>query len=250
MRLFTFLCLLGAGFIAPVNQAVADFNDHSRPDNLSALTAEWWQWAVSIPTSVNPLLDTTGSNCMVGQHGPVWFLAGISGATGTADRTCSIPDDKFLFFPIANVINFNTPNVCGQDSNDIPVRTLRQLSADFLAGVTAISAELDGRRLRQVRRIRSQVFAVSAPEDNLFQSACGSLTPPATLPADVYSPAVDDGFYVLLPPLDSGPHTLHFRAVNPDPKTGFTQDVTYHLDVKQVNVTRDRDKDKDDDRDR
>jgi len=150
-----------------------------------------------------------------------------------------------FFFPIANVINFNTPNVCGQDANNIPVRTLRQLSADFLAGVTTVSAELDGRRLGQVRRIRSQVFAVSAPEENIFDTACGT----SGLPADVYSAAVDDGFYVLLPPLDSGPHTLHFRALNPDPKAGFTQDVTYHLDVKQVNVTRDRGRDRDKDND-
>lgn len=235
--------------------SVADSNDHSRPDNLSALTAEWWQWAVSIPTTVNPLVDTTGSNCMVGQHGPIWFLAGVSSG-GAADRTCSIPDDKFLFFPVANIINFNTPNVCGQDSNDIPIQTLRQLSAAFIDVISAASVELDGNPLRGVRRIRSQVFAVSVPEDNLFQAACASLTPPSSLPADVYSPAVDDGLYVLLPPLNPGPHTLHFRAMNRD--GSFTQDVTYRLNIKQVNVTRDRErgkdrehgKDNDDDHDR
>jgi hypothetical protein len=36
---------------------------------LPALTAEWWQWALSIPTSVNPQLDDTGQNCMVGAAG-------------------------------------------------------------------------------------------------------------------------------------------------------------------------------------
>jgi hypothetical protein len=241
MRLFTFRCLLGVGFIAPMNQAVADSKDHSRPDNLSALTAEWWQWALSIPTGVNPLVDTTGSNCMVGQHGGVWFLAGVVFG-GTAERTCSVPDDKFLFFPVANGVTFNSPNVC-QDSNDISVPTLRQMSAASLAGITRVSAEFDGNSLRNVRRIRSDIFAVSLPEDNIFDNAC-----PSGVPAGVYSPSVDDGFYVLLPPLDPGPHILHFRAVNREPQ--FTQDVTYHLNIQHVTVTRDRDKDNDGDRDR
>ena len=36
----------------------------------------WWQWAYSIPAPNNPVLDTTGANCDVGQSGQVWFLAG------------------------------------------------------------------------------------------------------------------------------------------------------------------------------
>ena len=40
------------------------------------LSAEWWQWVLSVPTSVNPLLDPTGGNCMIGQRGATWFLAG------------------------------------------------------------------------------------------------------------------------------------------------------------------------------
>ena len=46
------------------------------PGQLPQLTGEWWQWALSIPTSVNPLLDTTGERCMIGQRGSTWFLAG------------------------------------------------------------------------------------------------------------------------------------------------------------------------------
>src|SRR6266404_1942081 len=46
------------------------------PGQLPVLTGEWWQWALSIPASQNPLLDTTGDKCMVGQRGPIWFLAG------------------------------------------------------------------------------------------------------------------------------------------------------------------------------
>jgi hypothetical protein len=52
-----------------------------------AMTVDWWQWAVSIPTSVHPLRtdptsllpdgsDKSSRFCMVGQHGKLWHLGG------------------------------------------------------------------------------------------------------------------------------------------------------------------------------
>src|SRR5262245_53482229 len=68
------------------------------------LSAEWWQWAISAPTPVNPLVDPTGANCGQGQGefsaDNVWFLAGTSG--GSVTRTCLIPPGKSLFFPVLN----------------------------------------------------------------------------------------------------------------------------------------------------
>jgi hypothetical protein len=42
-------------------------------DSFPDLSAEWWQWALSIPTPVNPQLDPNGANAVVGQRGKVWF---------------------------------------------------------------------------------------------------------------------------------------------------------------------------------
>ncbi|MFL6465933.1 MAG: hypothetical protein ACJ73N_16180 [Bryobacteraceae bacterium] len=221
MRRFLVLFIFGLSLLTPIQQMSADSDFHSR------MSDEWWQWATSIPTPVNPLLDVTGENCMVGQHGPVWFLAGSFGAAGPVTRNCSVPDDKLLFFPVVNFININTPNVC--DQPDMSVRELRQQAADFIDGVTNVSAELDGELIKHVRRTRSRVFAVTLPENNIFD------TPDVcNVPAGVYSPAVDEGFYVSLSPLKAGAHTLHFHAENPDQK--FTQDVTYNLTVVHVSV--------------
>jgi hypothetical protein len=52
------------------------------------------------------------------------------------------------------------------------------------------------------------------------------------VPAGVYSPSVDDGYYVLLKPLSVGNHTLHIHAES----TGFTLDVTYDLTVVPVQL--------------
>jgi hypothetical protein len=89
-RRFIATILIGSALMLPLNRAVAQTPD---PKGLSA---QWAQWALSIPTPVNPQLDTTGGNCMVGQSGFIWFLAGVFGG-GTATRSCSVPAGKVLF---------------------------------------------------------------------------------------------------------------------------------------------------------
>jgi len=43
------------------------------PGQLPELTGEWWQWALSIPASVNPNLVQTGDDTrMIGQRGPLY----------------------------------------------------------------------------------------------------------------------------------------------------------------------------------
>jgi hypothetical protein len=216
MRHLIVIVGIGLGLMMPLTRAFAD----------SQLSAEWWQWALSIPTSENPQLDTTGENCMVGQRGSVWFLAGTFFG-GSATRTCAVPEDKLLFFPVINFVNIDTPNVCGQGPVSFSVKELRASSAAFIDGATNLSVEVDGKPIRNLHRDQSKVFEVALPEENVFDAPCTGL---GNVPAGIYSPAVDDGFYVQLNPLKVGDHTLHFHAENP----GFVEDVTYDLTVVPV----------------
>ena len=96
--------------------------------------ADWWNWALSIPAEINPAADPTGTNAAVGQHGPVWFLAGAVGSGPLAvTRTVTIPEGKALFFPIVNTLWTTGPS-------DPPTTIPDILNA--LAGVTAFSASL------------------------------------------------------------------------------------------------------------
>jgi len=196
------------------------------------LTGEWWQWAASIPVAGNPLLDSTGVDCMVGQRGSIWFLAANFGG-GSTNRSCTIPKGKQLFFPVVNSVNIDTPNVCGQGSDRIPVADLRAFSAVLVDGAVDISVTLDGAPISKLARTRSEVFEVTLPEDNLFDAPCQNAGL-GNVPAGVYSPAVDDGIYVLLRPLEIGSHTLNFKAENPG--AGFNVDVTYLLNVVPVKL--------------
>jgi hypothetical protein len=225
MRRFIAIIAIGSGLVLPLRTAVAQTPD---PKSLSA---QWWEWALSIPTSVNPLLDTTGENCMVGQRGSIWFLAGVFGGS-TATRTCSVPADNVLFFPVANFVNFNSPNVCGQDATNLTVEQLRGPAHDFIDGVTSKSVTVDGQSVA-TRRITSKVFEVALPEDNVLDAPCKKAHL-GNVPARIYSPAVDDGFYVTVGPLQPGPHSVQIKAKNPS--QGFVEDVTYNLTVVPVTL--------------
>src|SRR5712691_8580513 len=134
---------------------------------------------------------------MVGQRGATLFLASVF-TGGTVTRTCSIPQGTMLFFPVINNVNINSPNVCGQDANNISVAKLRAQIAPFIDGATALSVTLDGNSVANVQRVKSTVFEVALPRDNVFNKPCARF---GGVPAGIYSPAVADGFYVDLPPL-------------------------------------------------
>lgn len=194
------------------------------------LSAQWWQWALSIPAPVNPLAEFTddGSVCMVGQRGSVWFLAGTL-VGGTVSRKCSVPAGTAIFFPVVNSMQVNTPGVCGQGPNEVlTVADMRVNVAKFIDGVTQMTATLDGKAIKAMRRVRSEPFAAALPADNLFVPFCGD----DGQPAGVFSPGVDDGYYVKLEGLKPGPHTLQFTALNPS--AGFDLNISYQLNVVPV----------------
>jgi hypothetical protein len=106
-RTLSTMAVFAAALLLKTATAVAqDFiaSPESHPGGLSYQQwgAKWWQWVLSIPASINPILDTTGANCDVDQSGPVWFLAG---GPPIAERNCTIPAGKMIFFPIINLIN-------------------------------------------------------------------------------------------------------------------------------------------------
>jgi hypothetical protein len=224
---------LGSLAIA-LGSALTPFVANADPGGaLKELSAQWWQWAMSIPVVSNPLFDPTrpgdptAVNCMVGQRGPVWFLGGAVSA-GTIRRTCSVPEGVDLFLPVINAVNVNTPGFCGQSGN-LSLAQLRSAAAGFIDAVSVLEAKVDNRPIRNIRRVQSVPFVATLPADNLFVNPCATQIPPGS-PAGSYSPAVDDGYYVRIDGLDQGVHTLEFRA-----KSGtFELDVAYVLTVIPV----------------
>jgi hypothetical protein len=199
------------------------FPPGSRPFDRSfpQWTAEWWQYVYSIPVPDNPVLDVVGTNCMLGQHGPVWFLFGSFGSTPVR-RTCSIPEDRALLFPIINTVNIAFPS----DTID----ELRAQIAPFIDAVNKLSVEVDGETIEGLRdfRIKSVPFSIALPPNGLFPLDVCLESPPL----GVCSPTVSDGFWVMLKPLSAGEHTIHIFGQSGE----FKQDITYVITTVAVRL--------------
>ncbi|MBK6851807.1 MAG: hypothetical protein IPG93_09375 [Burkholderiales bacterium] len=224
-------CAYSTNVLADDHRDSAWFDDDARPYGVAfpEWTARLWQHVLSLPSGDNPLLDNGVNKCAIGQSGPVWFLAGNLG--GVSQRACDVPADKALLFPVFDAFGFDTPGVCGQGAAE-SVRFYREGLAAFVDGVSTLDVELDGRAVPKLfeRRYRSTVFSASLPADNFFNDFCADL---GGVPRGIYSPAVDDGYYLMLKPLSVGRHNLRIRAGAP----GFELDVTYKLNIVPV-VTR------------
>jgi hypothetical protein len=188
----------------------------------SHLATSWWQWALETPASENPLTDTTGQFAAVNQSGRVWFLAGNPG--GTTVRTISVPSGKALFFPIVNFFDAEDGIAVGGGrlfGIPRPVQVAQTFVSNVIATATGLSCEVDGSPvpITAANLERSTPFSLHLPADNILG-----------VPAGVYFPAVDSGYYVLLPPLSAGQHTIHWAgSITFFP---LSLDVTYNITVQ------------------
>lgn len=187
------------------------------PSNPEALAVAWERYILSIPVSVNPVLDATGERCAIGQSGPYWFLVGSFG--GSVSRSCTIPAGTKLFFPVVQGVNISTGETSAQ--------LLAQMKPCFDAAIN-LSVEVDGAPVSigaPNRVTSSSGFRFALPPDNLFGQAPG-----------VYRPAVVDGYYVALKALPVGRHTVRIRGTVPgvcaSNPSGFAVDVLYNLRVR------------------
>jgi hypothetical protein len=178
-------------------------------------TAEWWKWFISIPTDESPINDPTGENCAVGQSGPAWFLVGSGG--GKAERECVIPAGKAIVIPnITTHCSYAlNPSLeteedlmsCAKNDQDLTKETRTTLNgADILN-----------------YRIKSPVFDVTIPSDNVFSAPAGQTR------------AASDGYWVMLTPLPPGNYELRaigvLEEVTVSGPSVYVEDSTYHLTV-------------------
>lgn len=220
-------------------------------EDYSKLSADWWQYAYSVPQDKSPWLDSTGANFAVNQSGKVWYLAGsfstFDSSTGqgggpasydnpaVADRHVTLAKDKYLFFPILNSewdnINLSAPTHRG-DTHLTPnqLRDLTKAAADSVGNMslTIDGVTLNYATLRDNFRTASPVFSYKIPDNSIYNFFG------ADVGARTVGPAVSDGYYVLLAPLPSGQHTINFTGAIPpqapgDP--GYAEDITYHINV-------------------
>jgi hypothetical protein len=125
---------------------------------------------------------------------------------------------KALFFPILNALWGAAVGDCVPTNSAVVcnIADLRKLAADSMDSVT-LKAVIDGEPVENLRqqRVQSPVLTITLPD-----------MAPST-------PNVSDGYWLLLPPLPAGKHTISFKGVvTGGPFQGFVVEVTYKLTVQ------------------
>ncbi len=212
----------GSGVVVvPQNELVAGLS-------YAEWSEAWWQWVSAIPAGQNPMVDMTGANCDLNQSGPVFFLAGAPGITDqTIARTCTVPPGKYLFFPVLNYINdYPCPDPGFQP---YPGQTLEEFlragAVSALGAASSIVVEVDGESFPdgELFRFTSRMFDFTGDPSLIAFDPCitGSVQQGAS-----------DGWWIMIEPLPSGEHTVHFAGTNTANGPAFTLDVTYTLTVQ------------------
>ena len=212
------------------NPGVLPPQSHPYGKTYGEWSAEHWKWTYSLPADHHPLTDT--ADVSAGQSGPVWFLGGTFAPTtdldgnliGIADRHVTIPAGKALFFPIIDA------EASLAEGNGTTETDFREFANFFVDHAVNLSCTIDGQPLANLPayRVESPLFTFGPlPGNNLLG-----------LPTGTTSPAVSDGYFVMLAPLSSGQHTIHIAGafVFTEEADGFdfsfTLDITYHVTVR------------------
>lgn len=178
-----------------------------------ALLNEWWQWALSIPSAVNPLLDNSGKSCSIGQRGNLWLLAGNTG--GRTVRDCTLPAGSRALIPVHSTF-------CFPDAQSTEQQCLEAAVANWNS-FTVTEAALDGvpQALIDHPPVPGEsAFTFTVPRNGIFGIRAG-----------LYRATISAGRWAIVDLTEPGVHTLRVRARS---TTGFEADVTYRLTVAEV----------------
>lgn len=195
-------------------------------------TKSWLRWAMGLAWSTGPINDTTGAACAQGQRGPVWNLAGTTG--GPVTRTCTVPRNKLLFFPLIN--NWVVPP---QQFVDTPAEVAAVQSfvdgyfPELRAATCSLSLRLDGQEVLADTAQRDQKLYVSVSRPFPLEMNTDNFGTPGN-PGGQMPAAWVNGHYALFLPLSPGEHTLELGGKLCDGgETFFETSAVYHLTVQR-----------------
>jgi hypothetical protein len=181
-------------------------------------TEKWWRWLLAIPKPSSPAADKTGEYSSLNQGDPnVWFLAGTFG--GSAERSCSIPVGRAVFFPLVNYVEFIRGKKVFRDDSEL-VAYVRKHFDD----VKELELSIDGLQSADFAKYRIQTapFDVNLPKDDVFDVGAGP------------NRAAGDGYWLMLRPLSAGEHKIAFSGVDPEYGPDFKTSVTYDVRVQEI----------------
>ena len=177
------------------------YNPSDRPlfRSIGEWTILWWNWALSIPKRINPVVDKSGEYAHIGQPPDVWFLAGRFGSEDKSfpHRRCTIPYGTPILLPVLN---------CEANQLEYPyLRNELDLInhvSDDIDTVVKKDCLINGEPL-PLMRIQSdpQIFSLKICNENGMEIERSGVTKAAA-----------DGYWVFMKPPPRGKYRLQFHG--------------------------------------
>jgi hypothetical protein len=199
------------------NNPIEYYSADSRPlgKSFAEWTVKWWQWVYSIPRPKNPITDTTGKLCEIGQTGEIWFLGGkpADKSSYLPVRNCAVPSGLPILFPVIN---------CEANQIEFPLLDNTGLIENVTTHMKLIRSKvcyINGTQI-PVQHVRSEpiIFDIEITYDNVFGLERAGKTR-----------ASADGYWVFLKPLRKGNYFVNFSG---SCSSGIRRSgAEYHLEI-------------------
>jgi hypothetical protein len=228
------------------------------------MAAEWWQWAIGLPTSVHPLrtfadttppdIDPSSDFCMVGQHGNYWFGGGSfkqvdiipngvsPAATATNEvsdspdfiRKCSVPLGTTILVPVLNgqcntAEEIYLENLTGEETFEERKNYLQECARTQADEITTAEASLTGPleniQPLKVHRVQSSPQGFPVTYAPDHILQFGTPWEPTVNPSLTF----DDGYWVAFKPLHPG--TFELNTFGDVPAYEFSLRIKYILEI-------------------
>lgn len=179
---------------------VAPIDSHPYNKSYEQWATEWWEWAYETPVEKNPQYSPVG--CASSRKSDVWFLYGNFLHTNDTVRTCNLPANTALFFPIANI----SYSSFQKDAKETKTKEFFLNLFQCKQSTDQVEVVIDGVVVPSITSYFVYPHFFNTVKDVDHINA-----------AEGYGDArwkttVDTGYYLFLNPLSPGPHTISWNA--------------------------------------
>lgn len=227
-RLVLLVLIVKAGIAMALADSVFPPISHPYGKSYPEWVVKWWRWSDSLTQDPNVIGD--GS---LNQSGHVWFLGGLT-FDHISNRSAVIPSGTALFLALETADEFNIWEDPSTHDNGFPEVPASELLVDvhsIFDGASRISLKIDGRPVHDMDdfRFTAPLFSDYYLDVGPYAEYFGSLGAPYFPPQPV-SPVAAEGYFVMIPPLSVGRHSIFYTI--DVPALGVVNDVTYTIIVK------------------
>jgi len=236
------LVLIGALLLAD-RPALADFDNphvippqaHFRGKTYPEWVVSFWQWALALPVEGHPFLGCpTDLAALQTGNGNVWYWSAPVGVDHNVQCDATIPTGTALFLPtlVVESSSLEAPPFGATSPTD-----QRAIVQNFANHIASVFVTIDGVPVRDLQpryRFLTPQFHFTAPTPWIF----GDDTHPGG-----NGTSTADGYYVMIPPLSPGKHSIHYgglihfdkddpnNILSPGTEVNIPQDITINLTV-------------------